>query len=47
MIERNSLINGDCLDVMKEIEDKSIDAIICDPPFLGLQKNKMDSIIPI
>jgi site-specific DNA-methyltransferase (adenine-specific) len=24
---------GDCLDVMKSIKDKSIDAIICDPPY--------------
>jgi DNA modification methylase len=29
MIERNSLINGDCLEVMKGIEDKSIDMILC------------------
>jgi DNA modification methylase len=29
----NSLINGDCLEVMKFIESGSIDAIICDPPY--------------
>ena len=45
MIERNSLINGDCLEVMKGIEDKSVDAIICDPPF-GTTDCKWDSIIP-
>ena len=45
MIERNSLINGDCLEVMKGIEDKSIDAIICDPPF-GTTACKWDSVIP-
>ena len=32
MIERNSLINGDCLDVMKDIEDRSVDMILCDLP---------------
>lgn len=32
MIERNSLINGDCLDVMKNIEDHSVDMILCDLP---------------
>lgn len=28
----NKITQGDCLEVMKEIPDKSIDAIICDPP---------------
>jgi site-specific DNA-methyltransferase (adenine-specific) len=32
MIARNSLINGDCLEKMKDIEDKSIDMILCDLP---------------
>jgi DNA modification methylase len=26
------LYNGDCLDIMKKIEDKSIDMILCDLP---------------
>ena len=29
MEEPINLINGDCLEVMKDIPDKSIDAIIC------------------
>ena len=33
MIERNSLINGDCLEVMKGIEDDSIDLVCTDPPY--------------
>ncbi len=33
MIERNSLINGDCLEVMKGIEDNSVDLICTDPPY--------------
>lgn len=32
-INPNSIIQGDCLEVMDYIEDKSIDAIICDPPY--------------
>ena len=36
---------GDCLEVMKTIEDKSIDAIICDLPY-GTTKLKWDSVIP-
>ena len=35
---------GDCLDVMKSIEDKSIDMICCDLPY-GMIDEKWDSII--
>ena len=37
---------GDCLEMMKTIEDSSIDAIICDLPY-GTTRNKWDSIIPL
>ena len=36
---------GDCLEVMKTIEDNSIDAIICDLPY-GTTACKWDTIIP-
>jgi site-specific DNA-methyltransferase (adenine-specific) len=36
---------GDCLEVMKTIEDNSIDAIITDPPY-GTTSCKWDSVIP-
>lgn len=39
------LINGDCLEVMKTIEDKSIDMILCDLPY-GTTACKWDIIIP-
>lgn len=39
------LINGDCLEIMKTIEDKTIDCIICDLPY-GLTQNKADIVIP-
>jgi len=32
-INNNCIINGDCLEVMKSIPNKSIDAIITDPPY--------------
>ena len=38
------LRKGDCLEVMKEIPDKSIDAIITDPPY-GTTACKWDSVI--
>jgi 23S rRNA G2445 N2-methylase RlmL len=29
----NKIIRGDCLEIMKQIPDKSIDLILCDPPY--------------
>ena len=40
-----NLYNGDCLEVMKQIESQSIDAIITDPPY-GTTACKWDSVIP-
>jgi site-specific DNA-methyltransferase (adenine-specific) len=39
------LLHGDCLELMKLIPDKSIDAIITDPPY-GTTACKWDSVIP-
>lgn len=38
------LLNGDCLELMKDISDKSIDMILCDLPY-GTTANKWDKII--
>ena len=40
-----NLYQGDCLEVMKEIKDKSIDMILCDLPY-GTTVCKWDSVIP-
>ena len=40
-----NLLHGDCLELMKHIPDKSIDAIITDPPY-GTTACKWDSVIP-
>jgi site-specific DNA-methyltransferase (adenine-specific) len=40
----NQVIQGDCLEIMNNIEDKSIDAIITDPPY-GTTACKWDAII--
>lgn len=45
MINNNSIIHGDCLDVMKDIDNKSIDMILCDLPY-GTTACKWDTIIP-
>lgn len=39
------LYNGDCLEIMKQIGDKSIDMILCDLPY-GTTACKWDTIIP-
>jgi len=42
---RIELFNGDCLEVMRTLEDQSIDSVICDPPY-GTTACKWDSVIP-
>lgn len=39
MLEINKIYNEDCLEGMKKIDDKSVDCIICDPPY---QSTSMD-----
>ena len=40
-----TLLHGDCLELMKDIPDKSIDMILCDLPY-GTTACKWDTIIP-
>ena len=42
----NKVHLGDCLELMKDIPDGSIDMILCDLPY-GMTRNKWDSIIPL
>ena len=39
------LKQGDCLELMTDIPDKSIDMILCDLPY-GTSNCKWDSVIP-
>ncbi len=45
-MKTNSLYHGDCLTVMKDIPDQSIDMILCDLPY-GMTEFKWDSAIPL
>jgi site-specific DNA-methyltransferase (adenine-specific) len=45
LLERNKIYLGDCLEVMKDIPDKSIDMILCDLPY-GTTACKWDTVIP-
>ena len=40
------LYHGDCLEVMKNIEDGSVDLVLCDLPY-GITRNSWDSEIPL
>lgn len=50
MLEINKIYNQDCIEGMKNIDDKSIDMICCDLPYEVLNKNNQsaqwDKIIP-
>ena len=45
MLQINSVNNGNCLDLMSDINDKSIDMILCDLPY-GTTACKWDTVIP-
>lgn len=45
MTEKYSIKQGNCLDLMAQMESKSIDMILCDLPY-GTTRNKWDTIIP-
>ncbi|MDO9153646.1 MAG: site-specific DNA-methyltransferase [Paludibacter sp.] len=42
----NKVIQGDCLEIMPNIQDKSVDMILCDLPY-GTTQNKWDSVIDL
>lgn len=42
----NKVIEGDCLEIMKDIPDNSINMILCDLPY-GTTQNEWDSVIPL
>ena len=43
---KDGIHQGDCLKVMKNIPDQSVDMILCDLPY-GTTRNKWDSVIPL
>lgn len=45
MLDLNNVYHGDCLEVMGQIDDQSIDMILCDLPY-GMTSCSWDSIIP-
>ncbi|WP_442637665.1 DNA-methyltransferase [Rossellomorea marisflavi] len=45
-MDKNVVLKGDCLDLLKTLPNKAIDMILCDLPY-GTTQNKWDSIIPL
>jgi len=45
MIKPNTILHGDCLELMKDIEDKSIHMVLCDLPY-SLTACAWDKLIP-
>lgn len=41
----NKIICDDCLNIMKQLPDKCIDLVLCDPPY-GIGRDKWDENIP-
>lgn len=46
IVSKPLLLHGDCLQLMKDIPDGSIDMVLTDPPY-GTTACKWDSIIPL
>jgi len=47
MLEINKLYHGDCLELMKQIPDESIDLILCDLPYGTTARQEWDVMIPL
>ena len=45
-IDPPKLVHGDCMQVMKQIPENSVDLILNDPPF-GCTGNKWDTVLPL
>jgi DNA modification methylase len=43
----NKVIQGDCLEVMKDIPDKSIDMILTSPPYDNLREITKDILLTL
>ena len=39
----DTIINADCMDVLKKLPDKCVDLVLTDPPYFGIVKDKWDN----
>lgn len=45
MLDKDKIYQGDCLEIMQDIDNSSVDMILCDLPY-GVTNNKKDIVIP-
>jgi len=45
-LQLNAIHQADCLDVLPQVPDSSVDLVLCDLPY-GTTQNKWDSVIPL
>jgi len=45
-METNKIYQGDCLELMKQMEENSVDLILCDLPY-GVTQNEADKVIDL
>ena len=43
LLSSPSLYKGDCLEIMKTLPEKSVDLILCDPPYGNMNGAELDS----
>ena len=43
MIEVNKIYNADCMDILKQLPDKSVDLILTDPPYFKIKSEEWDN----
>ena len=43
---KDEILHGDCLEMLKQIPDDSIDMVLCDLPY-GTTANRWDTVIPL
>jgi hypothetical protein len=41
MMTDNQIVEGDCLTILKQLPDASVDLVITDPPYLGRYKDRL------
>ena len=46
LFRSHTIIHGDCLEELKKLEDNSVDAVICDPPY-GLSNTKPKQVADV
>ena len=44
MLDLNKIYQGNCLEILHQIDDNSVDLVICDPPYFNCSKDSYDYV---